>query len=186
MFVIHPENLKPLLEGLLEAVLIVDGLDLRVHLANTAASRLLGIGVGELIGSPVIDLAVTPEDIFFWEDVAAGLSNEILSETSLRRADGTTVKVDRHVSRVVLEQGNVFYVVAIFDQSEQQRVEDELEKLVAGMESGQLSLEQSLAAHKRGLELAQFCQSKLAQAQQQVQVLEANTLQAFPGAEQDQ
>lgn len=61
----------------------------------------------------------------------------------------------------------------------------ELEKLVAAMESGQLSLEQSLAAHKRGLELAQFCQSKLAQAQQQVQVLESNTLQAFPGAEQD-
>lgn len=61
----------------------------------------------------------------------------------------------------------------------------ELEKLVAGMESGQLSLEQSLAAHKRGLELAQHCQAKLAQAQQQVQVLEANTLQAFPGAEHD-
>jgi exodeoxyribonuclease VII small subunit len=61
----------------------------------------------------------------------------------------------------------------------------ELEQLVGGMESGQLSLEQSLAAHKRGLELAQFCQGKLAQAQQQVQVLEVNTLQAFPGAEQD-
>ncbi len=61
----------------------------------------------------------------------------------------------------------------------------ELEKLVAGMESGQFSLEQSLAAHKRGLELAQHCQAKLAQAQQQVQVLEANTLQAFPGAEKD-
>ena len=61
----------------------------------------------------------------------------------------------------------------------------ELEKLVAAMESGQLSLEQSLAAHKRGLELAQYCQAKLAQAQQQVQVLEANTLQAFPGAERD-
>ena len=61
----------------------------------------------------------------------------------------------------------------------------ELEKLVARMETGQLSLEQSLAAHKRGLELAQYCQAKLAQAQQQVQVLEANTLQAYPGAEQD-
>ena len=61
----------------------------------------------------------------------------------------------------------------------------ELDKLVAGMESGQFSLEQSLAAHKRGLELAQYCQAKLAQAQQQVQVLEANTLQAFPGAEQE-
>ena len=61
----------------------------------------------------------------------------------------------------------------------------ELERLVAGMESGQLSLEQSLAAHKRGLELAQYCQAKLTLAQQQVQVLEANTLQTFPGAEQD-
>jgi exodeoxyribonuclease VII small subunit len=61
----------------------------------------------------------------------------------------------------------------------------ELEKLVAGMESGQLSLEQSLAAHKRGLELAQYCQAKLAQAQQQVQVLEANTLQTLPGADHD-
>ena len=61
----------------------------------------------------------------------------------------------------------------------------ELEKLVAGMESGQLSLEQSLAAHKRGLELAQYCQSKLIAAQQQVQVLEANTLQTLPGAEQN-
>ncbi|TSA18404.1 MAG: exodeoxyribonuclease VII small subunit [Betaproteobacteria bacterium] len=61
----------------------------------------------------------------------------------------------------------------------------ELEKLVAGMETGQLSLEESLAAHKRGLELAQYCQARLAQAQQQVQVLEANTLQAFPGAERN-
>jgi exodeoxyribonuclease VII small subunit len=61
----------------------------------------------------------------------------------------------------------------------------ELEKLVAGMESGQLTLEQSLAAHKRGLELAQYCQAKLAQAQQQVQVLEANVLQPLPSAEKD-
>ena len=33
----------------------------------------------------------------------------------------------------------------------------ELEKIVARMESGELSLEQSLATHKRGLELARFC-----------------------------
>ncbi len=57
----------------------------------------------------------------------------------------------------------------------------ELEKLVASMESGKLTLEQSLAAHKRGLELAQYCQSVLAQAQQQVKVLEANTLKTLAG-----
>jgi exodeoxyribonuclease VII small subunit len=57
----------------------------------------------------------------------------------------------------------------------------ELEKLVASMESGKLTLEQSLAAHKRGLELAQYCQSVLSQAQQQVKVLEENTLKTLPG-----
>jgi exodeoxyribonuclease VII small subunit len=59
----------------------------------------------------------------------------------------------------------------------------ELEKVVASMESGALSLEQSLAAHKRGLELAQHCQTVLAQAQQQVRVLEESTLKVFPGAQ---
>lgn len=59
----------------------------------------------------------------------------------------------------------------------------ELEKIVASMESGELSLEGSLAAHKRGLELAQYCQSVLARAQQQVRVLEENALKNFPGDE---
>ncbi len=55
----------------------------------------------------------------------------------------------------------------------------ELEKIVAKMETGELSLEDSLAAHKRGLELAQFCQELLARAQQQVRVLEKDTLKAL-------
>ena len=61
----------------------------------------------------------------------------------------------------------------------------ELEGIVAGMEAGQLPLEQSLAAYKRGAELLQYCQSALANAQQQVRILEGNTLQNFPGADQD-
>jgi exodeoxyribonuclease VII small subunit len=62
----------------------------------------------------------------------------------------------------------------------------ELEKIVASMESGKLTLEESLAAHKRGLELAQYCQSVLARARQQVKVLEENALKNFPGADDDQ
>jgi len=61
----------------------------------------------------------------------------------------------------------------------------ELEKIVANMESGELSLEQSLTAHKRGRELGQYCQNLLAQAQQQVKILEENTLKNFPGGEPD-
>jgi exodeoxyribonuclease VII small subunit len=61
----------------------------------------------------------------------------------------------------------------------------ELEKIVASMESGKLNLEQSLAAHKRGLELAQYCQGILERAQQQVKVLEENALKNFPGADNE-
>ena len=56
----------------------------------------------------------------------------------------------------------------------------ELEKIVQSLESGGLTLEQSLAAHKRGLELARYCQATLAQAQQQVRVLEDEALKAMP------
>mgnify|MGYP001569080693 CR=1 FL=1 len=63
----------------------------------------------------------------------------------------------------------------------------ELERIVASMENSDLSLEASLAAHKRGLELARYCQGVLAQAQQQVTVLEEDMLkilgEASPGEE---
>lgn len=56
---------------------------------------------------------------------------------------------------------------------------DELGKIVERMEAGELTLEESLSAHKRGLELAQYCQGVLAKAQQQVKVLEDNVLKSF-------
>jgi exodeoxyribonuclease VII small subunit len=58
----------------------------------------------------------------------------------------------------------------------------ELEKIVARMESGELSLEQALESHKRGLELARFCQKRLESAQQQVKVLEGEVLKPLSEA----
>ncbi len=55
----------------------------------------------------------------------------------------------------------------------------ELEKIVSGMEEGQLPLEQSLAAYKRGAELLKFCQAALQDAQQQVKILEGGILRDF-------
>jgi exodeoxyribonuclease VII small subunit len=60
----------------------------------------------------------------------------------------------------------------------------ELEKIVARMEGGELTLEEALATHKRGLELARFCQQKLEAAQQQVKVLEGEVLKPLADAEQ--
>jgi exodeoxyribonuclease VII small subunit len=59
----------------------------------------------------------------------------------------------------------------------------EIEGIVAAMEAGQLPLEQSLAAYKRGAELLQFCHARLQDAQQQVKVLEAGSLQNFTGGD---
>ena len=55
----------------------------------------------------------------------------------------------------------------------------ELEKIVASMEAGQMPLEQSLAAYKRGAELLKYCQAALQDAQQQVKILEDNVLKSF-------
>lgn len=60
----------------------------------------------------------------------------------------------------------------------------ELENIVTGMEAGQMPLEQSLAAYKRGAELLKFCQAALQDAQQQVKVLEDSALKNFGAAEQ--
>jgi exodeoxyribonuclease VII small subunit len=55
----------------------------------------------------------------------------------------------------------------------------ELDQLVTDMEGGKLSLEDSLAAYKRGAELLSFCRGKLDDAQQQVRVLEDGVLKDF-------
>jgi exodeoxyribonuclease VII small subunit len=60
----------------------------------------------------------------------------------------------------------------------------ELEKIVASMEAGQMPLEQSLAAYKRGAELLKFCQNALQDAQQQVKILEDGVLKTFGTTEQ--
>jgi len=52
----------------------------------------------------------------------------------------------------------------------------ELEAIVADMESGQLPLEASLTAYKRGAELLHYCRQQLTDAEQQVKILENGAL----------
>lgn len=59
----------------------------------------------------------------------------------------------------------------------------ELDAIVGSMEGGQLALEASLAAYRRGAELLKFCQASLDDAQQQVKVLEGDILRDLPGAD---
>jgi len=59
----------------------------------------------------------------------------------------------------------------------------ELEAIVAKMEGGQLPLQESLAAYRRGAELLQYCQAALKDAQLQIEVLEKGVLKAFAEAD---
>jgi exodeoxyribonuclease VII small subunit len=61
----------------------------------------------------------------------------------------------------------------------------ELERIVAQMEEGELSLERSLGAHKRGLELARYCQDRLDAARAQVKVLEGDVLKNLSSLQAD-
>ena len=125
------QSWQPLIEGMLEAVWLVDPIEFRIMAANRAAETLLGVKHGSLVNKPVVDLAATPEDVFFWEDVAAGLSKNIFSETLLRKDDNTTIQVERRVTHVQFGHESSLYLVAIRDHSSQRKVENELEKLIA-------------------------------------------------------
>ncbi len=59
----------------------------------------------------------------------------------------------------------------------------ELEATVARMEAGQLGLQESLAAYKRGAQLLRYCQSALQDAEQQIKILEGGVLQNFDDAD---
>lgn len=53
---------------------------------------------------------------------------------------------------------------------------DELDALVRRMEAGDLPLDDSIAAYKRGAELAKHCQAKLAAAEQEIKKLDGDML----------
>lgn len=55
----------------------------------------------------------------------------------------------------------------------------ELEQLVAQMEAGELPLEASVAAYKRGSELVKYCAVQLDKVESQVKVLEGDMLKPF-------
>jgi exodeoxyribonuclease VII small subunit len=56
---------------------------------------------------------------------------------------------------------------------------EELEQLVARIESGQLPLDQLLGGYQRGAELLKFCRARLEAVEQQVKVLDEGVLKPW-------
>lgn len=55
----------------------------------------------------------------------------------------------------------------------------ELEQLIAGMEAGELPLEASVAAYRRGADLVRYCAQQLDKVEGQVKILEGDMLKPF-------
>ena len=56
---------------------------------------------------------------------------------------------------------------------------EELEALVARLESGQLPLDQLLTGYQRGAELLKFCRDKLEAVENQIKMLEGSELKPW-------
>ena len=83
------------LDGLLEAVWLVDEKSLCILQVNKAAERLAGLPGSDMVGKPVTSLAATPQDHAFWAEPKATLAAGIHSHTSMLRADGVTLPLFR-------------------------------------------------------------------------------------------
>jgi exodeoxyribonuclease VII small subunit len=56
---------------------------------------------------------------------------------------------------------------------------EELDLLVRKMESGELGLDDSIAAYRRGAELARYCQVRLSGAEQEIRKLDNDVLKTL-------
>ncbi len=120
-----------LVEALIEAVWIVDAVGLRIVAVNEAAVTMVGLRREELIGRPAVELTAAPEDMFFWEDVAAGLADHIHSESLVRCADGMAIPVERSVRKLWIDAATPGFLVAMRDLRVQRDNELQLETLLA-------------------------------------------------------
>ena len=120
------------LDGLQEAVWLVDETSLRILHANAAAQRLSGSSLAAMVGASVLSLAATPQDQAFWGGSAEEIADGIHSHTSLLCADGVLVPVDRRVTRMSLgPQAGAVFMLTMLDRRNQEATEHELETLLS-------------------------------------------------------
>ena len=78
----------PLIDGLQEAVWLVDARTHCVVAVNAASQQLTGLHAKDLVGASIESLASTPEDALFWMDAAIGRREPLHTDTMMRHADG--------------------------------------------------------------------------------------------------
>lgn len=110
---------------------MVDAHSKTILFANLSAARLAQLPRSAFVGMSVLQLAATPEDQVFWSDSPDALAQGIHSFSSVLRADGTLVSVERRVAPFALLEPGAALLVTMLDCSAQQSTERALESLLA-------------------------------------------------------
>ena len=130
-----PHPLSGLLDGLMEAVWLVDGANLRIAAVNAAAVRLLGYAESELVGTGVSALIRMPEDALFWAEAAGRREAGLESEALVGHADGRLLWVMRRIAFINNGAAAGHWLVTMRDQTRQRETEQAREELRAELQA---------------------------------------------------
>lgn len=122
---------QPCIEGMLEGVWVVDPKTQRILTANAAAAELQGLTPDDVVGANAVELSANLEDLHLWQEIAAGNIDGRRSDALLRRADGSTVVVDRLLTMVRVNDHQSVCLVSMQDKTKQHSAEQKLERLLA-------------------------------------------------------
>ena len=123
-----------MLDALGEPAWLVAPDGLAVCAVNAEALALLACGRDAVLGRPAESLIGTPEDLAFWDEVRAGHTGSLTSDTTLVDGNGGLVHVVRRIRRLDGAAGP-FHLVTLQDRSEWKRQEDARESLVAELQA---------------------------------------------------
>lgn len=129
------DRYQNLLDGLQEAVCLVDASTNALLALNQSACQLLRVSSGELLGCSMDSLACTTEDAVFWMEAASGSREGLHSDTLLRAGDGQTLWVSRRITHVPQPGGPGLWLVTMQDQTRQRQHDEERETLLAELKA---------------------------------------------------
>lgn len=118
---------RAMVDTVSDALLLVDSTQGYIVSANKCAKELLGYTEKELLGMPIGEIEMMPQDMFYWEEIANGKFYPVNNvETQYRRADGSWFPVYKSTANA--HDGNRGHIVIIArDMTYERHIEQTLE-----------------------------------------------------------
>ncbi|MBU1364677.1 MAG: PAS domain S-box protein [Gammaproteobacteria bacterium] len=112
-------------------ILLVDTDGLQIVRANRQAGQVLGYTVDELLSHKIVDIESSLQDVFYWEEVAAGTFTEIEWQEGLYcGADGELIEVSKSIS-LIQHEDKTYLLVQARDIRQERKTEEQLEQTLS-------------------------------------------------------